>query len=106
MSMILKNKGLSKASKSLLSLSALTILLSVSAMTPAMADDRHDQGRGRGIERDREWDRHERGAYNWHRHHRVIVEAPPQVVYAPPAVVYGPPPISPGLTLILPLNIR
>jgi hypothetical protein len=35
--------------------------------------------------------------------HRFYAPAP---VYAPPAVVYAPPAVSPGINLVIPLNIR
>ncbi|HXZ01680.1 MAG TPA: hypothetical protein VEI03_16915 [Stellaceae bacterium] len=39
----------------------------------------------------------------WRPHPVVVAPAP---VYAPPAVVYAPPAPSPGINLIIPLNIR
>jgi hypothetical protein len=68
---------------------ALSAILTVAYVAPAHAD--------------RDWDRHAQNAHrDWHHWHGRpgYVEAPP-VVYAPPVVES-----SPGLNLILPINIR
>ena len=51
--------------------------------------------------RDRDWQAHERRAYDWRRAH----EDDPGYVYAPPAVVYAPPPPA-SFSLTIPLDIR
>lgn len=73
----------------------LGVLIAV-ASHPAAADPR--QG-------DRDWRGHEARAHRyWHGPHYV---PEPGVVYAPPVVYEPPPPVeSPGLNLIIPLNIR
>jgi hypothetical protein len=55
---------------------------------------------------DRDWQRHEVAAHrDWHDHWHG--HPGPGVVYAPPVVYAAPPPVeSPGLNLILPINIR
>ena len=66
---------------------ALAVLMVLAVAAPAYAD---------------EWRDHEGHARDWHRGH----PHPVYDVYAPPAVVYAPPPPSPGISLILPINIR
>lgn len=100
----------------LLAVFAVTIIGSAVLITPAKADD--DDHRGRGYYRqeqlqreraeeerhEREWRAHEAAARHWRHIH--VVEHAPTVVYAPPPVVYAPPEPSPGINLIIPLNIR
>lgn len=76
--------------KAVLALSLAGLLGGVAA--PAHADDRDRDRRGPPP-------RH----YRRPPPHRFY--APPPV-YAPPAVVYAPPPVSPGINLVIPLNIR
>jgi len=86
----MKSLSLKSALRTALGLACVMVIAA-----PAMAVPPHD---------DREWRDHARHARDWHRPHPVVVESAP-VVYAPPAVVYEPPP-SPGLNLIIPLNLR
>ena len=69
-------------------------------------DDHHDRDDHHAYRydrhHDREWNEHEREAYEWRLHHQVLA---PGYVYAPP-VVYAAPPPPLGLNLIIPLNIR
>ncbi len=76
---------------------ALTLTLGTMAAIPANA-----AWNNRGGWQREGWNAHARGAASWHRAHPVYA---PGYVYAPPPVVYYPPP-SPGINLILPLNIR
>jgi hypothetical protein len=83
----------------LASLATIAVLTALGAATPALADIRHDRPEAAPMR----WREHERRAREWHHGHPVPV---PEVVYAPPPVVYAPPPPSPGINLVIPLDIR
>jgi hypothetical protein len=57
-----------------------------------------------GDDRRHEGERHDR----YRREYRspVYVVPPPRVIYAPPPVVYALPPPSPGISLVVPIEIR
>ncbi len=82
---------------------ALSSVIASLSLGPAFGAERHDERRGRKVER------HYVRGRRPHRHAPPIVvyqPPPPPVVYAPPPVVYAPPPPSPGISLIFPIHIR
>jgi hypothetical protein len=90
---------------------ALGIILAMTVIESAHADDHGNRGgahnRGRSAAVDRDWRDHQgRAQRYWHQPHFV---PEPGVVYAPPVVYYPPPQPqyeAPGLNLIIPLHIH
>ncbi|MDE2029695.1 MAG: hypothetical protein KGI97_03925 [Alphaproteobacteria bacterium] len=94
---------------------AALVLLGVAVAAPARADDDHRHSYGHehayGHEtarhehewHDRAWEEHEREAREWRMRHHVYSNS---YVYAPPTVIYAPPSPPPGISLIIPLDIR
>ena len=82
----------------------IVLIAATAAAAPVHPDDQHNRGHavharyGAG---DRDWRAHEGNAHRyWNGSYWE-----PGVIYAPP-VVYEPPYESPGINLIVPLNIR
>lgn len=77
----------------------LALGIALITATAAQADNR------RGQHQDRDWNNHQQRAHRYWN--QPSFQPEPSVVYAPP-VIYSPPAAyeEPGISLILPLNIR